>query len=55
MLLTTVTTKTVTAARAFRAAAPKIWNSLPVTVKTATTIYQFSRLLKGHLFSLAFG
>ena len=28
MLLTTVTTKTATAARAFRAAAPKIWNSL---------------------------
>ena len=54
ILLTTVTTKTETAARAFRAAAPKIWNSLPVTVKTATTINQFSRLLKGHLFSYAF-
>lgn len=55
MLLTTVTTKTATAARAFRAAAPKIWNSLPVTVKSASTINQFSRLLKGHLFSHAFG
>ena len=55
MLLTTVTTKTATAARAFRAAAPKIWNSLPITVKSASTINQFSRLLKGHLFSHAFG
>ena len=55
MLLTTVTIKTETATRAFRAAAQKIWNNLPVTVKTATTINQFSRLLKGHLFSHAFG
>ena len=54
MLLTTATTKTETAARAFRAAAPKIWNSLPVIVKTATSLNQFSRLLKGHLFSHAF-
>ena len=46
MLLTTITTKTETAARAFRAAAPKIWNSLPVIVKTA--------MLKGHLLSHAF-
>ena len=51
MLLTTVTTKT----RAFHTAAQKMWNSLPVTVKTATTINQFSHLLKGHLFSHAFG
>jgi hypothetical protein len=52
-----LTTKTATAARAFRAAAPKIWNSLPVIVKSALTINQFSRLLKGHhaMFSHAFG
>jgi hypothetical protein len=55
MLLTTIKTKTETAAHALHAAAPKIWNSLPVTVKTTTTINQFSRLLKGHLFSHAFG
>ena len=55
MLLTNATTKTETAARAFCDAAPKMWNNLPVIVKTATSLNQFSHLLKGHLFSHALG
>jgi len=47
-------TKTATAARAFPVAAPPLWNNLPIAV-TILHLYQFCRLLKGHLFSLAFG
>jgi len=39
------------AARAFRVAAPTLWNNLPIAVKHSTSLYQFCRLLKGHLFS----
>jgi len=54
-LLTIPTTQTVSAARAIHAAAPHNMEHLPNTVKTATSLHKFSRLLKGHLFSHAFG
>ena len=36
--------------RAFSKSAPVLWNSLPVDVKSATTIDSFKQLLKTHLF-----
>jgi len=36
--------KTVTAARAFRVAAPHIWNNLSITIRNATSLHQFCRL-----------
>lgn len=44
--------RTQTAARAFRLASPKIWNSLPVAVRESTSLSTFCRLLKGHLFNV---
>ena len=40
--------------RAFVAAAPKLWNALPKDVRNAETVDSFKRLLKSHLFKLAF-
>ena len=40
--------------RAFEAAAPKLWNSLPPHVRAAQTLEVFKSLLKTYLFSLAF-
>ena len=41
--------------RAFSAAAPKAWNSLPTELKTATlTTETFKRRLKTHLFNVAY-
>ena len=45
---------TTTAARTFRVAAPRIWNSLPETILSATSVSQFTKHLKSHLFSVAF-
>ena len=44
--------RTQTSTRAFRFASPKIWNSLPVVVRGATSLSVFCRLLKGHLFKI---
>ena len=52
-LLVIPRTKTVTAFRAFRIAAPKIWNSLPTTVRS-DSITGFRRQLKTDLFDLAY-
>src|SRR5664279_5008206 len=41
---------TETAARAFRVAAPKIWNELPSAIRTLPSLQQFCRHLKTHLF-----
>jgi len=41
--------------RAFSVAAPTLWNSLPVAVRTAGSLSIFKSLLKTHLFELAFG
>ena len=46
--------KTVTASRAFRVAAPTIWNNLPDFVKVADSFNVFKRRLKCHLFDAAF-
>jgi len=53
-LLAVPRTSTTTAARAFRVTAPRIWNSLPETIRSATSVSQFTRHLKSHLFSVAF-
>jgi len=39
--------------RAFSAAAPAVWNSLPPKVRAATSCNSFKTQLKTHLFSLA--
>ena len=39
---------------AFQYAAPVLWNTLPVLVRNASTIIKFKRLLKTHLFNVAF-
>jgi len=46
--------KTVTASRAFRVAAPTIWNNLPDYVKVADSFNVLKRRLKCHLFDAAF-
>jgi hypothetical protein len=48
-------TKTKTATRAFRFAAPTIWNSLPTAVRESSSLPQFRRRLKAHLFQRTFG
>ena len=40
--------------RAFRSAGPAIWNSLPLSVTSCSTIHTFKKQLKTHLFSSAF-
>jgi len=40
--------------RAFSVAAPRIWNQLPIEIKTATDTQAFKRKLKTHLFSAAY-
>ena len=40
--------------RAIAAAAPRLWNSLPLNIRSAHSINIFKSLLKTHLFSLAF-
>ena len=48
-------TKLVTAGdRAFKAAAPHLWNSLPVSIRTEKNIESFKKHLKTHLFRIAF-
>ena len=44
-------TKTVTASRAFRVAAPTVWNTLPQFVRSADSFTVFKNRLKCHLFS----
>ena len=41
--------------RAFAVAAPRLWNSLPLSVRSAPSIDSFKSRLKTHLYSLAFG
>ena len=40
--------------RAFSVAGPKVWNSLPLSVRTANSLSTFKSRLKTHLFLLAF-
>ena len=39
---------------AFSVAAPRVWNELPITLKTSETIAIFRKKLKTYLFQLAF-
>ena len=40
--------------RCFAHAAPKLWNELPFSLRTADTLGKFKKLLKTHLFSIAY-
>ena len=40
--------------RVFSVAAPRLWNSLPLSVRSSQSLGQFKSRLKTHLFSLAF-
>ena len=46
--------KTKTGSRAFSMSGPALWNALPVPIRNAKTILTFQKLLKSHLFNLAF-
>ena len=39
---------------AFKVAAPRLWNELPETVKNASSVASFKKLLKTHLFRQSF-
>ena len=41
-------------ARAFSSCAPSLWNNLPLSVRSATSVATFRRRLKTYLFDLAF-
>ena len=45
---------TVFGSRGFRSAGPNIWNSLPLSVTSCSTIHTFKKQLKTHLFASAF-
>ena len=38
----------------FAASAPRLWNALPRELKIATSLIYFKRLLKTHLFRIAY-
>ena len=46
--------KTNTGARAFHSCAPSLWNNLPLSVRSASSVATFKKYLKTHLFDLAF-
>ena len=46
--------KTKAGTRAFSVAAPKVWNSLPASVKSQGNIVSFRRHLKTYLFNAAY-
>jgi len=50
-LLSQPADNTVFTSRAFSSTAPRIWNSLPITVRSAPSSDTFRRHLKTHLFS----
>ena len=41
--------------RSFMTAAPKLWNSLPSNLRSATTLCSFKKALKTHLFKCSYG
>ena len=53
-LLTLLKTKLLYGERSFSYAGPKVWNNLPVNIKTAETLAIFKKCLKTHLFAHAF-
>ena len=46
--------KTNTGARAFSSCAPSLWNNLPLSIRSATSVATFRRRLKTYLFDLVF-
>ena len=46
--------KTNTGARAFHSCATYLWNNLPMSVRSASSVATFKKYLKTHLFDLAF-
>ena len=52
--LTQPPVKTEIAKRAFSHAAPAVWNSLPLNCRTANTFSIFKKLMKTHIFKLAY-
>ena len=40
--------------RAFSVAGPRMWNSLPLSVRSATSVYEFKSKLQSYLFTLAY-
>ena len=46
--------KTNTGARAFQSCAPSLWNNLPLSVHSASSVATFKKYLKTHLLDLAF-
>ena len=56
MRLDTPRTRLVTRGdRAFSVAAPNLWNELPFSIRSATSLFSFKSSLKTYLFSKAFG
>jgi hypothetical protein len=53
-LLSVPKVKTKMGSRAFSSCAPVLWNSLPVASRSATSDTTFRKLLKSHLFDLAY-
>jgi hypothetical protein len=53
-LLTQPRVNTTIATRGFRSCGPRLWNSLPDTVKSSETVSTFRSQLKSHFFSNAF-
>ena len=53
-LLHTPLTKTVIGSRAFRSAAPNVWNYLPADIRSEPSLSTFRRKLKTLYFKLAF-
>ena len=51
-LLATPHVKTSIGSRAFRVAAPSVWNALPLHVRSSPSIDVFKRELKTHLFTM---
>jgi hypothetical protein len=46
--------KTKMGSRSFGSCAPALWNSLPLSLRSATSVVTFRKLLKAHLFGLAY-
>ena len=53
-MLTVPRFRTKWGSRAFAVAAPSTWNSLPVNLRTASTVTSFKKMLKTFLFDSAF-
>jgi hypothetical protein len=53
-LTNTSSISTVTGGRAFNLASPKVWNSLPISIRSSPSIASFKQHLKTFYFSSAF-